>query len=144
MFDQRLIRNFLKLLASLHSFRTKNSDALSGMLRYVQCSPRPFPGLPPLRPFRTYGPFAIMCSMSVGELARFIGRSVDTIKRWEKTGLLSADRDNLGRRRFNSQQIERGVQLGKLALEAQRTSTSLAQLAIDREPPMLPLVNKVS
>ena len=83
-----------------------------------------------------------MASMSVGELARLIGRSVDTIKRWEKIGLLTADRDNLGRRRFNSQQIERGVELGKLALEAQRTSTSLTQLAFDSEPPMLPLAIK--
>ena len=80
--------------------------------------------------------------MSVGELARLIGRSVDTIKRWEKTGLLTAERDGLGRRRFNAQQVERCFELGKLSIEAQRTSTSLTRLASDREPPMLPLVSK--
>jgi excisionase family DNA binding protein len=83
-----------------------------------------------------------MATMSVGELARLIGRSVDTIKRWEKTGLLTAERDGLGRRRFNTAQVERCIALGELALEAQRTSTSLSQLATDREPPMLPLVVK--
>ena len=81
-----------------------------------------------------------MVSMSVGEVARLIGRSVDTIKRWEKSGLLTAERDTLGRRRFNSHQIERCKELGRMALEAQRTSTSLAQLASDREPPMLPMI----
>ncbi len=85
-----------------------------------------------------------MATMSIGELAQLIGRSVDTIKRWEKAGLLTAERDRLGRRRFNQQQVERCAELSKLSLEAQRTSTSLSQLASDREPPMLPLATKAS
>lgn len=102
------------------------------------------PRVPPLLPYPMQSIFAIMLSMSVGELARLIGRSVDTIKRWEKSGLIIAERDSLGRRRFTNRQVERCVELGKMALEAQRASKSLTQLASEREPLTLSLTNDLS
>jgi DNA-binding transcriptional MerR regulator len=84
-----------------------------------------------------------MLVMSIGELARYAGRSVDTIKRWERLGLLVADRDSLGRRRFDRRQIDRCLELCQLALEAQRRSKSLTDLVADLEPPRLPLLGKL-
>lgn len=82
-----------------------------------------------------------MAAMSVGELARTIGRSIDTIKRWERLGLLSAHRDRLGRRRYEQPQIDRCVELSELALEAQRRSMKLKDLVAAIDPPRLPLAS---
>ena len=77
--------------------------------------------------------------MSIGELARRVGRSVDTLKRWELHGLLVPVRDELGRRHYQFSDIERCRELSVLAVEAQRKSVKLAALAADREHPRLPL-----
>lgn len=77
--------------------------------------------------------------MSVGELARVVGRSIDTIKRWEDQGLLRPERDALGRRVYAAHHIDQCRELGRLAVEAQRKSTKLSALVADREHPRLPL-----
>jgi DNA-binding transcriptional MerR regulator len=66
---------------------------------------------------------------SIGEVARLIGRSVDTIKRWERDGLVTAKRDHLNRRVFTKEQIERCLELETLSELAQTTSTPLTKLA---------------
>ena len=76
--------------------------------------------------------------MSIGELARQVGRSVDTIKRWEEQGLVRPDRDDLGRRRYALHDVERCRELGSLAIEAQRLSMRLPDLVRVREPLRLP------
>lgn len=76
--------------------------------------------------------------MQISELARLVGRSVDTLKRWEQQGLLVPQRDNIGRRRYDLSDIDRCHELGTLAVEAQRKSIKLSVLAADREHPLLP------
>lgn len=67
--------------------------------------------------------------MHVGELAKRINRSVDTIRRWEDEGLLTCDRDGRGRRVYEESHIELGLRLADLGLLAQRRSEKLISLA---------------
>jgi DNA-binding transcriptional MerR regulator len=77
--------------------------------------------------------------MQVGELAKRIGRSVDTIKRWEEEGLLRSERDCRGRRVYGEEHVRIGFRLADLGLLAQRRSEKLKALA-DREPRQLSLL----
>ncbi|TAM88048.1 MerR family transcriptional regulator [bacterium] len=77
--------------------------------------------------------------MRIGELARAVGRSVDTIKRWEDQGLLMCPRDVRGRRVYNQAHVELCLRLADLSLLAQRRSERLKALA-DREPCQLSLL----
>lgn len=43
----------------------------------------------------------------IGEAARRLGVSVDTIRRWESRGIITATRTPLGQRRFAISEIER-------------------------------------
>jgi DNA-binding transcriptional MerR regulator len=67
--------------------------------------------------------------MQIGELARRVGRSVDTIKRWEDDGLISCDRDERGRRLFKEAHVDRCRELAYLGVIAQLRSARLADLA---------------
>jgi DNA-binding transcriptional MerR regulator len=78
--------------------------------------------------------------MQVGELAKRIGRSIDTIKRWEEEGLLSCERDSRGRRMYDESHVQLGFRLADLGLLAQRRSEKLKTLA-DREPLQLSLLS---
>jgi DNA-binding transcriptional MerR regulator len=77
--------------------------------------------------------------MQIGELSKRIGRSVDTIKRWEEEGLFSCERDRRGRRTYKESHVELGFRLADLGLLAQRRSEKLKTLA-DREPHQLSLL----
>jgi DNA-binding transcriptional MerR regulator len=77
--------------------------------------------------------------MYVAELARRVGRSVDTIKRWEEQRLVSPARDSQGRRVFDERDVSRCLQLARLSLLAQRRSEKLLALA-DRDPVQLALL----
>lgn len=77
--------------------------------------------------------------MLISELARRVGRSVDTIKRWEEDGLLTPRRDTRGRRVFNEKHVERCLQLAELALLAQRRSEKLKSL-FEHAPAQLSLL----
>jgi hypothetical protein len=77
--------------------------------------------------------------MRVGELAKRVGRSVDTIKRWEEEGLLSCDRDRRGCRSYDESHVEACRRLADLGLLAQRRSEKLAILAA-AEPVQLSLL----
>jgi len=76
----------------------------------------------------------------IAELARRVGRSVDTIKRWEEEQLLSPGRDTQGRRVFTEADVELCLRLAQLSLLAQRRSQKLGALA-SREPKQLALLN---
>ncbi len=67
--------------------------------------------------------------MRIGEVAGRIGRSVETIKRWEELGLLFPRRDERGQRRFDPETVERCIELAALGMEAQRRSQPLHELA---------------
>jgi molybdopterin-binding protein len=44
---------------------------------------------------------------SLGDAARLIGVSVDTLRRWDSTGKLETSRDGSGRRRVSAAEVER-------------------------------------
>jgi DNA-binding transcriptional MerR regulator len=80
--------------------------------------------------------------MQVGELAKRIGRSTDTIKRWEEAGLLTCERDGRGRRVYGEEHVKLGFRLADLGVSAQRRSEKLKTLA-DREPHQLSLLPSI-
>lgn len=53
----------------------------------------------------------------IGEAARILGVSVDTLRRWESKGIIAATRTPLGQRRFATSEIER-VAAGDAAFDA--------------------------
>ncbi len=75
----------------------------------------------------------------IAQLARRVGRSTDTIKRWEEQGLLTCSRDSLGRRVYDEGHVQTCSRLANLAILAQRRSEKLSTLA-DREPQQLSLM----
>jgi molybdopterin-binding protein len=48
-----------------------------------------------------------MSSLSLGQAARSIGVSVDTLRRWDRAGKLETVRDERNRRRVPSREVER-------------------------------------
>jgi molybdopterin-binding protein len=48
-----------------------------------------------------------MTDLSMGEAARAIGVSVDTLRRWDRAGKLKTSRDSRNRRRVSAAEIER-------------------------------------
>jgi molybdopterin-binding protein len=48
-----------------------------------------------------------MEDLSLGEAARAIGVSVDTLRRWDRDGKLTTSRDERGRRRVPTPEVER-------------------------------------
>ena len=46
-------------------------------------------------------------SMSIGDAARELGVSVDTLRRWDRAGKLATTRDSRGRRLVTQREIER-------------------------------------
>jgi hypothetical protein len=77
----------------------------------------------------------------IGEIARRVGRSVDTIKRWEGLGLLTPDRDALGRRLFREEHVSLCMDLAQLGLAAQRNCVKLS-LLVDSVPHQMVLIGK--
>jgi len=77
--------------------------------------------------------------MQVGELAKRVGRSVDTIKRWEEGRLLSCPRDSRGRRSYDETHVELCLRLADLGVLAQQRSAKLTTLAT-AEPEQLSLL----
>lgn len=75
----------------------------------------------------------------IGELARRIGRSPDTIKRWLDQGLMHCERDERNRRIFTELHVERCSDLARLSIAAQIQNKKLAELA-DNLPIQLRLV----
>lgn len=67
--------------------------------------------------------------VGIGEVSKLIGRSPDTLRRWEKDGLLKPSRDRYGRRVYSADDVERCVVLAKIAPHAQRQSTKLVDYA---------------
>jgi DNA-binding transcriptional MerR regulator len=70
-----------------------------------------------------------MASVLVGELARRVGRSSDTIKRWLEEGLLDCERDDRNRRVFADRHVERCLELARLSVSAQVQNKKLSELA---------------
>jgi DNA-binding transcriptional MerR regulator len=50
---------------------------------------------------------------SIGRAGEQIGRSVETLRDWDRRGLLRARRDSNGRRYYTDEDIERGRELVK-------------------------------
>lgn len=66
--------------------------------------------------------------MALGEAARAIGVSVDTLRRWANAGKLHTSRDELGRRRVPASEVTR------LARAPQRHRTRTSSSARNRMP----------
>ena len=67
-------------------------------------------------------------TLSLGEAARAIGVSVDTLRRWDRDGKLATVRDERNRRRVTAAEVER------LAQRPQRTPTGHPLSARNRFP----------
>ncbi len=66
----------------------------------------------------------------IGELIKHVGRSADTIKRWEQLGLLMPERDARGHRRYAEADVERCRRLAELGFIAQVRNKKLVSLAL--------------
>ena len=77
--------------------------------------------------------------MGIGAVSELIGRSPDTLRRWEKDGLLLPQRDGRGRRRYTQQDIERCFELARLSRDAQYRSQKLRSV-VDERPEQLTLL----
>jgi DNA-binding transcriptional MerR regulator len=67
----------------------------------------------------------------VGELARRVNRSTDTIKRWVDDGLIECHRDERNRRQFSERSVERCLLLAELSVSAQIRNRKLAELVAE-------------
>lgn len=67
--------------------------------------------------------------MRISDVAKKIGRSVDTLKRWEAEGLIQPARDERGQRRFEDDDVAVCKRLADLAILAQQDSVKLSLLA---------------
>jgi DNA-binding transcriptional MerR regulator len=79
--------------------------------------------------------------MLIGELAKRVGRHVDTLKRWEEAGLLVPNRDYRGRRTYGEEHFEQCLALAKLSIAAQKNCCKLAKLA-SQMPQQLALLER--
>ena len=79
--------------------------------------------------------------MLIGELARHVGRHVDTLKRWEEAGLLVPERDDRGRRTYRAEHVELCLALAKLGIAAQKNCCKLSELA-EQMPVQLTLLDR--
>lgn len=77
--------------------------------------------------------------MFIAQFAKRVGRSVDTIKRWEGEGLLQPARDDLDRRVYNEQHVSLCLEIAKLGLAAKRHSKKLKYL-VETMPTQLGLL----
>lgn len=69
--------------------------------------------------------------MLVGELAKRVGRTTETIKRWVDDGLLDCQRDDRNRRIFSDEDFERCLEIVRLSNTAQVQNRKLSELAKD-------------
>lgn len=76
--------------------------------------------------------------MGIGAISEAIGRSPDTLRRWEREGLIAPQRDRRGRRVYSVEDLDRCRQLARMAPHAQRRSIKLAAYA-GNEPAQLSL-----
>ena len=65
----------------------------------------------------------------VGEIARKVGRTPETIRRWLDQGLLKCDRDALNRRVFNDEHVQRCLDLARLSVTAQLQNRKMREIA---------------
>jgi DNA-binding transcriptional MerR regulator len=75
----------------------------------------------------------------VAELARRVGRTPETIKRWITKGLLECERDEHNRRVFGEKHVERCQELAKLGVQAQVEQRPLTTVAAE-QPVQLSLI----
>jgi molybdopterin-binding protein len=68
----------------------------------------------------------IMADMSLGDAAKAIGVSVDTLRRWDRAGKLATVRDDRNRRRVPAAEVDR------LAARPRRAGTGAALSARNR------------
>ena len=73
--------------------------------------------------------------MFIGDLAREVGRSTDTLKRWEVDGLLVALCYDRGRRVYDSRHLTRARELAEIGIQAQFVAKKMLH-AIDQSEPV--------
>lgn len=76
--------------------------------------------------------------MGIGQVSELIGRSPDTLRRWERVGLVVPHRDRRGRRVYSNEQVAQCRELARLGPVAQRKSVKLTDY-IDGQPKQLSL-----
>ena len=79
--------------------------------------------------------------MLVSELARRVGRSTETIKRWADEGLLDCERDERNRRVFHEEDVERAHELARLSVTAQLRNRKLGEI-VKELPQQLSLLER--
>lgn len=66
-----------------------------------------------------------LLEVTIGEASVLIGRSADTLRRWEEEGLIVPDRDRRGRRIYRDHHIARCLFVAGHALEAMSSNRKL-------------------
>jgi predicted site-specific integrase-resolvase len=82
--------------------------------------------------------------MTIGELARRVGRSTETLRRWEAEGLLVSSRDHLGKRVYREHHIERALLLAEAGPSAQRRARKMSVVINDLPGTQLSLFSEQS
>lgn len=78
--------------------------------------------------------------MLVGELAKRIGRTPETIKRWADAGLVNCDRDDRNRRIFREEHVEQCLRIARLSVTAQIKNKKLSEI-VETLPQQLRLLD---
>jgi len=66
--------------------------------------------------------------MRISDIAIVIGRTPDTLRRWEEQGLIQPERNGWGERVFDEQDLARCQQLVRYALTAQKANRPLREI----------------
>jgi len=77
----------------------------------------------------------------VSELAKRVGRTPETIKRWADEGLLDCDRDDRNRRVFHEDHVNVCLQLARLSVTAQIQNRKLTEI-VEELPEQLLLLKR--
>ena len=79
--------------------------------------------------------------VQISEIAQAIGRSTDTLKRWEDEGLLVPARDRRGRRVYGYGDLDRARALAAIGIRGPVVAMKMAIVLEELEPRQLTLLS---
>lgn len=67
-------------------------------------------------------------NVNISEASRAVGRSPDTLRRWEEQGLIDPERDARGRRVYRDHHVARCLEIASHSLNAMSSNTKLVSV----------------